>query len=88
MTHGANSKDTMLPSGAVMREKKMVNRWVEVSLAQLKGQLEVTALEADAQSLLAILPAIPEVEKDLADPDGDISARNNSLREYTVALNS
>lgn len=88
MTHGANSKDTMLPSGAVMREKKKVNRWVEVSLAQLRGHLEVTALEADAQSLLAILPAIPEEEKDPADPDVDISARNNSLREYTLVLNS
>lgn len=80
----------MLPSGAVIREKKKVNRWMEVSLAQLRGQLEVTTLEADAQSLLAVLPAIPEEKKNLADPDVDISARNNraSLCEYTVALNS
>lgn len=73
-----------------MRKRKKVNRWVEVSLAQLRGQLEVTALEAAAQSLLAILPAIPEEERGLADPDVDMLARNNraSLGECTVALDS
>lgn len=61
-----------------------------MNLAQLRGQLKVTALEADAQRLLAMLPAIPKEENGLADPDVDMLATNKraSLSECTVALDS
>lgn len=61
-----------------MRKRKKVNRWVEVSLAQLRGQLEVTALEADAQSLLLYCQLFQKKKRGLADPDVDMLARKNS----------